>query len=108
MPPIEPPVGASAGPAAPRPGPGSANPGRPGQPLRMRSASQVQRARVARVPDRDPALLRYLGELGLYPGTPIELVSRAPFGGPIRLRVDGTECIVGEELAGQVRVAVGE
>ncbi len=65
-----------------------------------------QRARVARVPDRDPALLRYLGELGLYPGTPVEILSRAPFGGPLRLRVDGAECDVGEELAMQVRVAL--
>jgi DtxR family Mn-dependent transcriptional regulator len=67
-----------------------------------------QRARVARVPDKDPAMLRYLGELGLYPRTPIELVGRDPYGGPLRLLVDGEERTVGEELARRVWVTAPE
>ncbi len=60
--------------------------------------------RVARVPDKDPAMLRYLGELGLYPGTDVELLSREPFDGPLRLRVAGEERTVGIELARKVWV----
>ena len=63
-----------------------------------------QAARVARVPDEDPAMLRYLGELGLYPGTPIALVKREPFDGPLTLAVEGTERVVGVEVARRVWV----
>lgn len=38
----------------------------------------------------DPAVVRRLMELGLTPGTPVELVRRAPMGDPLELRVRGT------------------
>ena len=37
--------------------------------------------------DHDAELLRYVGSLGLYPETPFEVVSVAPFDGPISVRV---------------------
>jgi DtxR family Mn-dependent transcriptional regulator len=43
---------------------------------------------VVSVSDHDPALLRFLAELGLTPGRRVTVVGRAPFGGPIRMRVD--------------------
>lgn len=67
-----------------------------------------QSARVARVPDNDPAMLRYLGDLGLYPGTPVELVSREPFEGPLNVRVAGDERILGVEVARRVWIADGD
>lgn len=54
---------------------------------------------VAEVSDHDAALLRYVGELGLYPQTPIEVVAVAPFDGPITVRVDGAERTVGRKAA---------
>ncbi|GJM45307.1 MAG: DNA-binding protein [Gemmatimonadota bacterium] len=60
------------------------------------------------VRDRDPEMLRYLGRLGLYPDTLVEVVDREPFGGPMRLRVAGNPCDVGEELARNVFVSLGE
>ncbi len=62
------------------------------------------RVRVARVTDRDPAMLRYLGELGLYPETPVEVVQRAPYGGTLQLLVAGYPRHIGEELARHVFV----
>jgi DtxR family Mn-dependent transcriptional regulator len=62
-------------------------------------------ARVEQVHDGDPARLRYLGELGLYPDARVELIARGPFGGPLRLRVEGRERTVGEELARHVFVS---
>ncbi len=63
------------------------------------------RARVLRVlTDEDSARLRYLGELGLQPGAELTLLERAPFGGPLRLRVGDTDRFVGAELAGMVVV----
>jgi DtxR family Mn-dependent transcriptional regulator len=58
-----------------------------------------QRASIARVSDRDAERLRYLGELGMTPGTQIEVVSRAPFDGPIVLRIGKTDHAIGPALA---------
>jgi DtxR family Mn-dependent transcriptional regulator len=62
------------------------------------------RATLRRVPDEDPAALRYLAELGLVPGATLEIVDVAPFKGPLRVRIDGVEQVVGRELARQVSV----
>jgi DtxR family Mn-dependent transcriptional regulator len=61
--------------------------------------------RIARVSDRDPAMLRYLAELGLYPETVVEVLERAPYGGPLRLLVAGAPRDVGEELARHIFVS---
>ena len=63
-----------------------------------------ERAVIARVSDRDPEQLRYLGELGLRPGIPIILLERLPFEGPIRIGVGNAEHIIGRPLAAAVRV----
>lgn len=78
-----------------------------------RLLSQVQEghsAIILRVNDQDPEKLCYLGKLGLYPGTIIQVVERAPFAGPVRLRVGErdaqTEQVVGAELANQITVTL--
>jgi DtxR family Mn-dependent transcriptional regulator len=59
---------------------------------------------VRRVPDADPAFLRYLGELGLLPGARVEMRRLEPFRGPLTIAVEGTERVVGHELASRVLV----
>jgi DtxR family Mn-dependent transcriptional regulator len=56
-------------------------------------------ALVNRVADRDSDRLRYLGELGLYPGASVMVMERMPFEGPLRIRVDDREHIIGRPLA---------
>ena len=69
------------------------------------SALEVgRRAILRRVSDEDPAALRYLAGLGLRPGAEVEVVERAPFGGPLRLRVNGREQVVGRELSRSLEV----
>jgi DtxR family Mn-dependent transcriptional regulator len=63
-----------------------------------------QPGRVVRVSDDDGARLRYLGELGLTPGAAVRVISRAPFDGPITLRVGEAERAIGPGLAGAVMV----
>lgn len=73
---------------------------------------------VSRVKTREPEKLKYLAEIGLVPGTPFELVNRAPFNGPLRLKIgqNGPEQVIGMELAAAlwvtsqlpVRLAPGE
>lgn len=64
--------------------------------------------RVVQVSDDDAARLRYLAELGLVPGAQVTVLERAPFGGPIRLRVGQSECAVGPGLAAVVLMEAEE
>jgi DtxR family Mn-dependent transcriptional regulator len=49
-------------------------------------------------------LLRYLASLGLVPDTPVEVESVAPFGGPLLVRVAGSQYALGREVAGKIMV----
>ena len=72
------------------------------QPDRATSLAELEpgrRATVSQVPDGDPALLRYLAELGLVPGRTVELVALAPFSGPITVRTEHGEHAISRELA---------
>jgi DtxR family transcriptional regulator, Mn-dependent transcriptional regulator len=63
------------------------------------------RASVSRVPDGNPELLRYLAELGLVPGSGVELVSQAPFGGPVTVRTASGDHAISRELADRISAA---
>jgi DtxR family Mn-dependent transcriptional regulator len=63
------------------------------------------KATVCRVPDRDGDVLRYLTELKLVPGSPLEVRESAPFGGPVTVRVGGAEHAISRELAAQISVS---
>ena len=67
--------------------------------------SPGERASVSRVPDGDPELLRYLAELGLVPGSGVELVSHAPFAGPVTVRTDRGDHPISRELADRIAAA---
>lgn len=60
---------------------------------------------IARVPDGDSDLLRYLAELGLVPGQRILVREAAPFGGPLTLKWNGVEHAISRELAAEIQVA---
>jgi DtxR family transcriptional regulator, Mn-dependent transcriptional regulator len=75
---------------------------------RMRTLDDLEpreQAIVKRVPDRDRQLLGYLSVLGLLPGRVIELVSAAPFGGPLVLLADGVEFVLARDLAALIAVS---
>jgi DtxR family transcriptional regulator, Mn-dependent transcriptional regulator len=61
-------------------------------------------ARVVRVSDDDPEMLRYLAELAIVPGAEVIVISRAPYQGPISLRIAGNLLAIGPQLASQVMV----
>jgi DtxR family transcriptional regulator, Mn-dependent transcriptional regulator len=54
---------------------------------------------ISRVKTREPEKLQYVAEIGLVPGTTFKLVNRAPFNGPLRLKVGRDEQVIGAELA---------
>jgi DtxR family Mn-dependent transcriptional regulator len=56
------------------------------------------RGAVSRVRTHEPEKLQYLASLGLKPGTSFEILGRAPFNGPMRLRIAREEVVIGYEL----------
>lgn len=59
---------------------------------------------LRRVPDEDAAALRYLAELDLRPGVSLDVVDRAPFNGPLRVRVGDVVHTIGAELSRALQV----
>ena len=64
-----------------------------------------ERGSVSRVPDGDPDLLRYLDELGLVPGSQVEVVAQAPFAGPVTVRTRSGAHAISRELADRIAAA---
>jgi DtxR family Mn-dependent transcriptional regulator len=77
------------------------------QPLSRRLADLEpgQSAVITEVYDNDPALLRYLGELGLYPKVAVSVVRVDPFDGPVIVRVEEADHALGREVASQILVS---
>lgn len=66
------------------------------------------RGQFVRVSDSDPEKLRYLAEHDISIGDELEVVDRQPFGGPLFVRIGGTEHALGGQLAAAIRVEVHE
>src|SRR5581483_122317 len=68
-----------------------------------------QSAQILRISDENPEKLCYLGQLGLYPETSVQLLERAPFGGPLRVLIgeapNQIEHMLGLELAEHIIVS---
>lgn len=60
------------------------------------------RVEIRRVRVGSADLLRYLASRELRPGVEIEILEREPFRGPITLRADGREQVLGHEVAEQL------
>jgi DtxR family Mn-dependent transcriptional regulator len=69
-------------------------------------------ARMVRVSDRDPEMLRYLAGIALQPGVSVQVLARAPFEGPLTLLIgdagSAREVMIGPGLAAQVLVELVE
>jgi DtxR family Mn-dependent transcriptional regulator len=54
---------------------------------------------ISRVRTHEPEKLKYFASLGLVPQVAFEIVGRAPFNGPMRLKVGREDVVLGVELA---------
>lgn len=77
----------------------------PGRDRTLVDLEPGERASVSRVPDGDPELLRYLKELGLVPGSEVEVVVHAPFAGPVTVRTTNGDHAISRELADRIAAA---
>ncbi len=59
---------------------------------------------ISRIRNHTPDKLRYLAEHTLTPGTPITLLGRAPFNGPVRVKTPSGEHVLGSEMAGNIYI----
>jgi DtxR family Mn-dependent transcriptional regulator len=71
-----------------------------GEPLSNLTTGQT--GRVARVRDDDPALLRYLAEIGIVPDAKLVITNKAPFNGPLHVRVGNQKSAPDHALGKQV------
>jgi DtxR family Mn-dependent transcriptional regulator len=66
-----------------------------------------QPAEIRRITGQEPELLRYLSALGLVLSTRVQIQSKAPFNGPITIRIlasPGTILTIGREIAEKILV----
>lgn len=60
---------------------------------------------VVRIGDEAVDFLQYVAELGLKPGAELAVTERAPFNGPLMVRVGDREHALGDEVCGKIWVA---
>lgn len=60
---------------------------------------------VNRVKDQNPELLRYLEKIGLLPGIKIKIKEKGPFKGPVTILIEGSEKVIGNDVAQNILVA---
>ncbi|MCH7587869.1 MAG: metal-dependent transcriptional regulator, partial [Chloroflexi bacterium] len=65
-----------------------------------------EKATVAEVSDHDPEMLRYFGELGLYPDVELMITEIAPFDGPLTIRIGDKGFTLGREAARQIKIMI--
>ncbi|HSO27396.1 MAG TPA: metal-dependent transcriptional regulator [Anaerolineales bacterium] len=73
---------------------------------RLSDLESGEAALILAVPDEDPALLRYLAEIGLRPRALVLVRERSPFDGNLRLRIDDAldAVVLGPAVTQQVKV----
>ena len=62
------------------------------------------KGKISRIRERHEDKLQYMESIGLVPGASFELISRAPFDGPLRLKLGRDEQVIGHELASSIWV----
>jgi len=76
--------------------------------LALSEVNAGQTARVTRVRDDDPALLRYLAELGIVLDATLIIAEKSPFDGPLHVRVgtrsDAPAHALGKQVTDQIYV----
>ncbi len=72
---------------------------------RLSDVDRGQRALVKRVSDRDPAMLRYMDDMGLQLNTVVRVCEKAPFKGPLTLIIEADQTrTLGLEVAHHIFV----
>ncbi len=63
---------------------------------------------ITRVKTREADRLEYIAALGLMPGVEVEVIHKAPFNGPMQLKLHGEYRIIGHNLAEIIRAKMAD
>lgn len=72
--------------------------------VRLATLKAGDATRVARISDESPDFLEYVWRIGMRPGASFEVVDRAPFNGPLTIRIQGQEHALGDEVCARIWV----
>lgn len=70
----------------------------------LTAAEAGQKVLVKQVSDSDPEMLRYLGEIGIYPEVKLHVLEKAPFGGPLLVQVGEDKYHLGGTVTDNIMV----
>ncbi len=70
----------------------------------LTAAEAGQKVLVKQVSDCDPELLRYLGEIGIYPEVRLHILEKAPFGGPLLVKIGEGKHHLGGTLTDNIMI----
>jgi DtxR family Mn-dependent transcriptional regulator len=73
--------------------------------ITLTSAQSGEKVRVEQVSDRDPEMLRYLGKIGIYPEVELNVIEKAPFGGPLTVKIGKQQHHLGEGLTDHILIS---
>lgn len=76
--------------------------------IRLSTLEAGDHVRVSRMGDESPDFLSYVETLGLMPGVDVAVTGRAPFNGPLMVRVGDREHALGDEVASKIWVSRDE
>jgi len=70
----------------------------------LTALNEREQGTIVKITEEKSDLLRYLDTIGLVPGTPIEVMEKVPFNGPITLKVGGTSRALSRAVASIIKV----
>jgi DtxR family Mn-dependent transcriptional regulator len=72
--------------------------------VRLATLQQGDVAEIARIADESPEFLEYVASVGLKPGATVYVTGRAPFNGPLLVRVAERDHPLGDEVCSKIWV----
>jgi DtxR family transcriptional regulator, Mn-dependent transcriptional regulator len=76
--------------------------------VRLRTLEPGDVATIARIGDESVEFLEYMWDLGMTPGAEVRIVGRAPFNGPLMVRVAERDHALGDEVCSKIWVVPPE
>lgn len=73
--------------------------------VRLGTLEEGDVVEVIRIGDESPEFLEYVADLGMKPGAQVEVTGRAPFHGPLMVRVNDRQHALGDEVCSKIWVA---
>lgn len=70
----------------------------------LTALNEREQGTIVKITEEKADLLRYLGTMGLVPGASLEVMEKAPFNGPITIKVGRTNRALSREVASIIKV----